>query len=73
MSNAHPAKSRAIGQKLASARQAKGLTQQQTAQQLNVDKAAVSRWELGHIEPQPEMLQKLCDLYGVTVDSILAG
>jgi transcriptional regulator with XRE-family HTH domain len=67
-----PDKLRTRGQKLAAARQAKGLTQQQAAQVAGVDVASISRIERGEVEPSLDRLKALCDLYGVTVDSILA-
>ena len=61
----------ARGQRLAAARQAKKLTQHEVARQLGCDVASVSRWETGG-RVSVDRLKAICDLYGVTVDSILA-
>jgi transcriptional regulator with XRE-family HTH domain len=67
-----PVKLAARGQRLTAARQAKQLTQAQVAQCLGRDVATVSRWEQGSIDPSVDDLKALCELYGATVDSILA-
>jgi transcriptional regulator with XRE-family HTH domain len=62
----------ARGQRLQAARQAKKLTQQQAAQQLGCDVASVSRWEMGGVI-SPDHLKALCDLYGITAESVVFG
>lgn len=63
---------REIAARLRAARQAKNLTQQEVAMHLDIEKASLSRLELGAVEPRIGQLKALCDLYGITVDSILA-
>lgn len=49
-------------------RLAKGMTQEQAAEQLNVNAQTVSRWECGTSLPDALMLPRIARLYGVTVD-----
>lgn len=58
-------------EQLARLRKAKGLTQQQVAEQLELSRQAVSRWESGQAFPSTENLKKLSELYGVPVDELL--
>lgn len=49
-------------------RTAKGLTQEQVANALNINAQTVSRWECGATLPDVLTLPELAQLYGVTVD-----
>lgn len=60
-------------EKLKELRKAKGLTQQQIATVLNVDKTRVSKWENGICDPPQYQLVKLANLLEVSVDSLLGN
>lgn len=47
------------------------VSQTQAAVYLGVTKQCVSNWEHGRITPSVEMLPKIADLFGVTVDCLL--
>lgn len=49
------------------------LRQVDVAKRMNVDQAAVSKWETGETRPARKLHKKLAKLYGVTVDELLAG
>ena len=49
----------------------KGLTQQQVANDLNINRMKYNHYELGNSEPNIETLIKLSDYYHTTVDEIL--
>ena len=51
-------------------RQAKGYTQEQTADQLGVSPQSVSRWECGTTFPDIMILPAIAELYCVTVDDL---
>lgn len=51
-------------------RLAKGLTQEQTAEQLRVSPQSVSRWECGTTFPDVLLLPTIAELYCVTVDDL---
>lgn len=53
-------------------RLAAGLTQSEVAKRLNVDQGAVSNWERGINLPTRKYREPLAELYGVTVDELLA-
>lgn len=62
-----------IGEFLKSLRVAKGLTQIELAEHLNVSNKTVSKWESGVGIPELSTLLILADFYDVTVDDILRG
>lgn len=61
------------GEFLKSLRVAKGLTQIELAEHLNVSNKTVSKWESGVGIPELSTLVILADFYDVTVDDILRG
>lgn len=65
--------SRRTGEFLAALRKARGYTQQEVADQLHITNRAVSKWESGAGLPEIGLLPAVAELYGVTVDEILAG
>ncbi len=64
---------RTIGSFIAALRKAKGLTQRQLAEQLNVSDKAVSRWERDEALPDLMLIPVLADIFGVTSDELLRG
>ena len=61
------------GAYLAALRKARGMTQQEAAEQLGVSNKTVSKWENGAGLPDITVLPALAELYGVTADDILTG
>ena len=61
------------GAYLAALRKARGMTQQEAAEQLGVSNKTVSKWENGAGLPDITVLPALGELYGGTADDILAG
>lgn len=60
-----------LAEKLVSLRKQKGLTQMDLAEQLNVSRQAISRWEVGAAIPSTENLRVLSELYETSVDYLL--
>ncbi len=60
-----------IGKYLQSLRKFYKITQDELATSLKVTRQAVSKWETGATIPDVEMLVRLSDLYGVTINEIL--
>ena len=56
-----------LGEKLKKLRKARGLSQEQLADQLNVSRQAISKWELGESIPDTENLILLSKFYGVLI------
>lgn len=50
-----------------------GITQEQMAEQLDVTRQSVSKWEGGQSFPEMETLLRICDLYDVNLDTLLRG
>lgn len=48
-----------------------GYTQEELAQELNVSRQAVSKWETGTTIPNLEVLLKLSKLYGLTINELI--
>lgn len=61
------------GAYLAMLRKARGMTQQEAAERLNLSNKTISKWESGGGFPDITVLPALAELYGVTADDILAG
>lgn len=58
-------------EKIVELRKAKGLSQEELAEQLGVSRQAVSRWELGQTLPDIPNLLQLCELFGVSADYLV--
>ena len=52
-------------------REAKGIRQSELAMRLGVSQNTVSQWETGTRVPRVDMLKKIADLFGCTVDDLL--
>lgn len=61
-----------IGNKIADGRKAKGLSQAQFAEMLNISKQAVGKWERGESMPDIIMLGKIANIIGVDANHFLS-
>ena len=48
----------------------KGLTQEAMAAELKVNRKTISAWELGKSLPAVDMIDAICELFGVSYDDI---
>lgn len=62
-----------VGKQIASLRKAKGLTQNQLGERLNISFQAVSKWERGEALPDISILVDLANILETTTDHILNG
>lgn len=60
-----------LPKKLSFLRKKKGLSQENLADEMNVSRQAVSKWESGNVMPSLDNLIYLSKLYGVTIDSLI--
>ena len=60
-----------FGQKLQGLRQRAGMSQDALAEQMNVSRQAVSRWERDETMPDTDKVVALADLFDVTTDYLL--
>jgi len=63
----------ALSENLQYIRARHGVTQEQLAEQLDVTRQSVSKWESGQSYPEMDTLLKICDLYDVSLDLLLRG
>lgn len=61
-----------FGNRLQALRHRHGITQEAFAQQLNVSRQAVSKWESSRGYPEMEKILYICKHYGVTMDELFA-
>lgn len=52
-------------------REKNGLTQEQMAERISVTRQAISRWETGLTQPNPELLKVLSREFGVSINTLL--
>lgn len=62
-----------IGEFLKELRKEKGLTQEQFAEQFNVSRRSVSRWETGNNMPNLDTLVEMADYYEIDLRELLDG
>ena len=60
-----------LGEKIYDLRRRSGLSQEQMAEQLEVSRQAVSKWESGASDPSTSNLLALAKLYGVSAEDLL--
>ena len=52
-------------------RSVNGYSQEEVAEKIGVSRQAYAKWEKGETVPDVERCQKLAELYGVTIDSLI--
>lgn len=60
-----------LSEKLYKLRKNSGLSQEQLAEQMNVSRQAISKWESGTAVPESEKLITISNYFGVSVDFLL--
>lgn len=63
----------ALGQSIYRLRRARDWKQADLAARLGVSQTHVTRWESGKVRPRARMVEKLAEVFGVTVEELLAG
>jgi transcriptional regulator with XRE-family HTH domain len=63
----------AFGRRLAELRKARGLTQNEFADSLDISRLSLAYFETGRRWPRPVTLQKLAKKLGVTISDIFKG
>ena len=62
-----------VGSFIAEQRKIRSLTQKQFANMVGVTDKAVSRWETGKSYPDTETLEKISEIFEVSISDILSG
>ena len=60
-----------IGEKITNLRVMAGMSQEQLAENLEVSRQSVSKWEMDQSLPQINKVIQLCDLFGISTDQLL--
>lgn len=63
----------ALSDKLYELRKKSGLSQEQLAEQLNVSRQAISKWESGQSVPESEKLLVISSFFDVSLDFLMKG
>ena len=61
------------GKRVAQLRNERHLTQEELAQQLGINRSALSHYENNRREPDYETLQRIADYFRVTIDFLMSG
>lgn len=62
-----------LGQNIAALRKCKGMTQEKLAEQCNVSRQAVAKWETGESEPTIEKLVALSRVFNISIDTLIGA
>ncbi len=62
-----------LGERIAKLRKSRGMTQEQLGEYLGTTRQAVSKWEAGRAMPELDLIVKMGELFGVTMDSLILG
>ena len=60
-----------IGEKITKLRIAKGLTQEELADELCITRQSISKWEMDQALPQIDKVIQICEYFGVSTDELL--
>jgi len=60
-----------IGEKITKLRIAKGMSQEELADELCISRQSVSKWEMDQAIPQIDKVIVLCDFFGISTDELL--
>ena len=60
-----------IGEKIYELRNMAGISQEELAEKISVSRQSVSKWEMNQALPQIDKVLQLCDLFGISTDTLL--
>lgn len=52
-------------------RKNRGMSQRELAVKLGLSQQTVGKWEMGSATPNPETINRICDIFGITSDILL--
>lgn len=62
-----------LGQRLMELRKSKKMSQEEVAEELNVTRQTISKWETDQSTPDFDKIVPLCQLFGISSDELLTG
>ena len=60
-----------IGEKIYQLRTMTGISQEELAERISVSRQSVSKWEMNQALPQIDKVLQLCELFGISTDTLL--
>lgn len=62
-----------IGERIQKLRKEANLSQEEVANQINVSRQTISKWELGESNPDFDKIVPLCELFHISTDELIKG
>ena len=62
-----------IGERLLNLRKEKNLSQEDLANELDVSRQSISKWETNQSMPDFDKIVLICEYFGITTDELLTG
>jgi transcriptional regulator with XRE-family HTH domain len=62
-----------LGETIQLLRKRRGLTKQELARRIEVHQTIIGRWESGQTQPRTKALERMAEIFGLTVEQLLAG
>jgi transcriptional regulator with XRE-family HTH domain len=62
-----------LGKRIQELRKKAGLSQTDLAQKINISYTQMSRYEVKNVQPPADVLKKIADVFGVSVDYLISG
>lgn len=62
-----------LGKNLQTLRKAKSISQEKLAEELDVSRQAIGKWESGMVYPDAERLVQISNYFGVSIDELIKG
>ena len=60
-----------FGERLAALRKERGMSQEELAEKLQLTRQTISKWETGASTPDLELLMRLAEVFGISMDCLL--
>ena len=62
-----------LGNRLTALRKKEGISQSELARRIEISHTQITRYELKDVQPPADVLKRLADLFGVSIDYIVNG
>jgi len=62
-----------LGKRIADLRKREGLTQSELARKIDLSHTQITRYELKGVQPPADILKKLADIFGTSIDFLVNG
>jgi len=62
-----------LGKRIQELRKEAGLTQQELAKKINISHPQIVRYEIKNVQPPADVLKRIADVFGVSIDFVVNG